>query len=203
MWVLYVILGLIALLAVAASLPVTLIVKNDENNNLLIRYRFLGKTYGQIPKPETALTQQLKKSAGITRVQEKMSRKEMLQDTVENVKELCGILLDFLNELTSLLRHCTAKVFRVHVVCATDDAASTAITYGVVSTAVYGLSTAAANLLKIRKKGLDLNIGCDFSGHGETRFRYEFQISVRIFRLLPVLVRLVLKEARRENKEAK
>ena len=199
MWIVLMILGIIVLLLGAVLLlPLHLIVKNDENNNLLIRYRVLGKTYGEIPKPETDLAKSIKQVTGISRAEEQLSRKKILEDTIESVKELCNILGDFLGELTSVLRHCTAKVFRVRVVVAKDNAADTAIAYGKASMLVYGLSAVASNLMRVRKRGRELEVRCDFDG-GEKELRYEFVIMVRAYSLLFALVRMMRKEADREK----
>ena len=199
MWIFWLILGVIgALIAAVLLLPIHLIIKNDENNNMLIRYRVLGMTFGEIPKPETPLEKSLKESTGIARAMERLSRRKLLEDTVQSVKELCEILRDLFEELNNGLRRCTAKVFRVEVVCAEDNAADTAIAFGKVSALVYGLSAAVANLIKIRKRGRKLDVRCDFEG-GKKQLRYEFVIMVRGHWVLSTLVKLMLKETRRRK----
>ncbi len=198
MWILWTILGLIALvIVVVLLLPVHVIIKNDDNDNLLIHYRFLGKVYGEIPKPDNPIIKSLKEATGITRAQDRISQGGKWEDAYQAVKEVCDILGDLLTELTDILRFCTAKVFRVRVVCATDNAADTAITFGKVSMLVYGLSTVAESLMRVRKRGRDLYVTCDFE-NGEKELRYEFLIRVRIYALIPALFRLAMKEAQRQ-----
>ncbi len=198
MWILWSILGLIVLvIAVILLLPVHLIVKNDENNNLLIHYRFLGKTYGEVPKPDTSIIKGLKEITGIKRAQEKIDKGNLMNDTYQAVKELCEILGDLLTELVGVLRFCTAKVFRVRVICAEDNAADTAITFGRVSAVVYGLGAVAENLMHIRKRGRDLYVSCDFE-NGQKELRYHFVIRARLCALLPALFRLAMKEVERD-----
>ena len=53
MWIAIGIAGFIAvLITVILLLPVKVIIKNDENNELILRYRFLFKTYGENPDPK-------------------------------------------------------------------------------------------------------------------------------------------------------
>lgn len=199
MWILWTILGVIALvITVILLLPVHLIVKNDDNNNLLIHYRFLGKVYGEVPKPDTSVIKSLKEITGITRAQEQISQGKLAEDTYQAVKELCDVLGDLLAELATVLRYCTAKVFRVRVVCAAENAADTAITFGKVSMLVYGLGTVAENLMHVRKRGKDLYVTCDFE-NGQKDLRYEFVICARMYALLPALFRLAMKEVQREQ----
>lgn len=198
MWILWLILGIIgAFVAVVLLLPVYVIIKNDENNNLLIHYRFLGKTYGEIPRPDNSIVKSLKEITGITRAKERLSKEKLEDNAYQAVKELLDILGDLLREIASVLRYCTAKEFRIRVVCAADNAADTAISFGRVSALVYGFSAAVENLMRVRKRGRDLYVSCDFE-NGKKELYYAFHIRVRIYVLFPALLRLAMKEAERE-----
>lgn len=201
MWIFLGIVGGLALLiTVILLLPVSVIIKNDENNNFLLHYKFLGKLYGEVPDPASPIVLQLKKTSGLSRIEKQFSNGKKTGDLSQAVCEICEVLGNLLKELVDILKHCTAKKFSVRVVCATDNAADTAISYGLTATAVHGLYAVASNLMKVRKRGKDIYIGCDFSGRQEKEFRYHFVVVVRLHRALVALWRLALKEVRRDAK---
>lgn len=192
--------GLAALLYIIWMLPLNVIIKNDENNNLLLHYRFLGRLYGELPDPNNPILLQLKKSSGVARIEKQLGDGKLTGTTMEELKELLKIIGDLLRELTGILKHCTAKIFRIHVVCHRDNAADTAIAFGRTSSLVYGFATAAENVMKIPKRGRDVRVDCDFSGE-KKQTRYEFVIMARFGRVLCALWRLAMEEVRREKKQ--
>ena len=53
MWIVLGIIGFLALLiTVILLLPVKIILRNDDKEALILRYRFLGKTFGEDPNPD-------------------------------------------------------------------------------------------------------------------------------------------------------
>lgn len=202
MWIFLGIVGGLALLVtVILLLPVDVIIRNDENGNLLLHYKFLGKLYGEVPNPENPLVLQLKKTSGISRIEESLSSRKDGGSTMAAIREICDILGDLLKEVVAILKYCTAKKFSVRVVCAADNAADTAIAYGRTAAAVQGLYGVVSNLMKVRRRGREISIGCDFSGQQEKQFRYHIVIMVRLHRALGALWRLAMAEAKRENGE--
>ena len=202
MWIaLGIIGGLVALILIIMMLPVNVIIKNDERNNLLLHYRFLGKLYGEIPDPNSPILLQLKKSSGIARIEQQLADGKLSGTTMDEVKELLNIVGDLLRELVNILKYCTAKVFSIDVVCHKENAADTAIAFGRASSLVYGFTTAISNIMKIRKRGRNVRVDCDFS-EAKT-LRYEFVIMVRLHRVLGALWRLAMEEIRREEKQKK
>lgn len=192
--------GLAALIFIIAMLPLNVIIKNDENNNFLLHYRFLGKLYGELPDPTSPILLQLKKSSGVARIEKQLADGKLTNTTKEEIKELLKIIGDLLRELAGILKHCTAKIFRIHVVCYRENAADTAIAFGRTSSLVYGFATGIENVMRVRKRGRDVRVDCDFSGEKKT-MRYEFVIMVRFGRVLGALWRLAMEEIRREKRE--
>ena len=106
MWIVLGIIGfLAALITVILLLPVKVIIKNDEQEPLILRYRFLFKTYGEDPDPNNPVIKALKTASGVDRLS-----KETLQESVrsgglqKSVAETFSILKNLAKELWQLLK---------------------------------------------------------------------------------------------------
>ena len=177
--------------------PVYVIIKNDKSNNLIILYKLLFKTFGENPDPNHPIVKALKKSTGIERLE-----KESLEKNIEDsglsttVSETCRILADLLKEIAKLLKYCTAKEYKLKIICSSDDAAETAVSYGKCCAAAFPLLGLFGSLMKIKKKGRNIDIRCDFTGKKEL-FRYKFVISVKLCHVLAAFLRVAITEAKR------
>lgn len=202
MWIAIAIAGFIAvLITVILLLPVKVIIKNDENNELILRYRFLFKTYGENPDPNDPILVMLKKAGGIDRFERKHLQQNIRKSGLRRtLVETYGLLIELLRELVGLLKYCTATKFRVKVRCAGSDAAQIAIRYGQYSAATHSLVNALQSFLKIRKQGYDVDLSCDFSSEEEI-FRYDVVLTVRFSHVLAAFWRVAWAEARRTAAE--
>ena len=108
-WILLGILALIILLAgVVLLLPADVLFLLDEREGFRIRYRFLGKLYGEEPeeaepKPENPIIKSLKKSLGLSHLESVQSIRSAvethgaavtIQETVATLRDLtdeCGL----------------------------------------------------------------------------------------------------------------
>lgn len=202
MWIFLSVLGFICLIiAVILLLPVKIIIKNDEDGELYLRYKILFKTFGEDPDPNDPIIRTLKELSGITRIEKKNLEKNVkAAGYLTTAAEICRLLADFLKELGSLLKYCTAKKFRFKLTCSGKDAAEAAINYGKCCSFVYPITAALGSSMKVRKKGYDVNVICDFTD-GKEELEYEFIISVILAHALAAFFRVALKEARRQAEE--
>lgn len=198
MWIfLGIVAFLAAVIAVILSLPVYVIVKSDENGELVLLYKFLGKLYGENPDPNNPILKQIKKSSGVARIEKQGFQKSLAESGFfATMVDTCRILADLLIEIGHILKYCTAKRFEIEAVCAEENAAETAIRYGQYCAAIYPLAGALSANMKVRKKARRIDIRCDFTG-GKPSFRYDFLIMVRLRHALAALWRVSLKEAER------
>ena len=198
MWIFLSIVGVIALIILAIlMLPVYIIIKSDENGELILRYKILFKTFGENPDPNNPILKALKKASGISRLEKKnlqSSAKETGLSTT--VSQTLRIVIDLLREVVAILKYCTAKRFYIKVVCAEEDAADTAISYGKCCAAVYPIAGLLSSIMKVHKKGQHIDISCDYLG-GKDDFQFDFLISVRLFRVIAAFFRIAFKEAKR------
>ena len=200
MWIVLGIVGFLALLiTVILLLPVKVIIKSDENNELYLRYKFLGKTYGEDPDPNDPIVLMLKKAGGVTRLEKKNLQASVksggLQKTVTDSFQL---IIDLLKEVLGLLQYATARRLHVKIRCGGEDAAETAIHYGQYCAIAHGFLNVLQGFVKIRKRGCKIDIGCDF--FGEDAFAYDILLVVRFNHVLAGFWRAVVAEAKRMAK---
>ncbi len=198
MWIFLSVISLIAAIIIALLLsPVLVIIKTDENDELIIRYKLLNKLYGENPDPKSPVVRALKKTSGISRL-EKSQIKTNLENTgvYDTLKDSIDLILDLLKKIVELLKKCTAKTFKLKIVCAEGDAAETAISYGKSCALVYPLLGFVDSFLNIRKRGADISIDCDYEKK-QGSIELEIVLSIPLYRVLGAFIKVVYKEALR------
>ena len=198
MWIVLGILGFLALLiTVIVLLPVKVIIRNDEQNELILRYKFLGKTYGEDPNPDDPIIKALKTATGVDRLEKKAIKENIQASGLQKaVTSSYAILVDLLKEVVALLKLCTITKLQVKIRCTGDGADQVAIHYGECCAATHSLLTLLRSFVKIRKRGCNIDIGCDFIG-SESVFDYHVVLMVRVGRVLSALWRVAMAEAKR------
>lgn len=202
MWIaLGIIAFLAALITVILLLPVKVLIWNDDENELNLRYRLLFKTYGEDPNPNDPIVKALKKASGISRFEkarlEKNVQSEGLQKTVT---ESYDILIDLLKELVDLLKLGTVTKLHVKIRCTSEDPDRAAVYYGHACSATYSLLSALDTFTRIRRRGCKIDITCDFLEE-KPLFRYDTVIAFRFSRVVAALWRVTMAEAKRIAKE--
>lgn len=204
MWIALGIVGfLAALITVILLLPVRVVLRNDEKNQLILRYKFLGRLYGEDPNPDAPIIKALKTASGVERLE-----KAKLKKTVENeglsktVADSYEIVVDLLKEVLALLKRCKITKLWVKILCAGEEADEAAIHYGQCCTATYSLLNILNSFVRVRKRGCKIHIGCDFC-ETESVFRYHVELTARVGPVLAALWRVVLAEARRMDSKPK
>lgn len=198
MWIVLAVIGFLALLiTVICLLPVKVLLKNDKENALILRYQFLWKTFGENPNPNDPIVKTLKKAGGVDRLE-----KQNLQTSISNdglkktISDSYTTLIGLIREILFLLRYGVITRLHVYIRCTGEDAAQAAIHYGQCCSATYSLLNALNSYIKIRKRGSDLDIACDFLADAPV-FRYDIVLQVRFGRVLAAFWRVVLAEAKR------
>jgi hypothetical protein len=204
MWIVLGIIGfLAALITVILLLPVKVIIKNDEQEPLILRYRFLFKTYGEDPDPNNPVIKALKTASGV----DKLS-KETLQESVrsgglqKSVTETFSILKSLAKELWQLLKVCKVTKLNIAICCAGDDVDTAAIHYGACCVATYSFVNLLRSCFRVRERGCKVDITCDPFGEKAT-FRYEVVLVVRVKQVLAGLWRAAMAEAKQMGAQQK
>ncbi len=160
MWFLYILGGLIALIALILFLPIRIKILVDDQQGLVIEVRILGYLYERIPEKE----RRVRLSDYSPRAMERRRKKEQKKLSKHAKKSPVkaeqpsaslfsmpkktaplGDQLRFAGEfirvaLRRTLSHARIHVKQVMLTVASDDAAKTALLYGAASTALAGLA---------------------------------------------------------------
>ena len=196
-------LGILGALAVLITIlllcPVKILIRSDKTEPLALRYKYLWFTFGEESQPGNPIAKMLKKSSGAEKTK-KASIQQRLQTSNfrETVQEGYKVLLSLVKNLTQLLRHCVIEKLHVKIRSGGGDPAVAAIHYGQYCALTNSLVTALRALLKVRKKGLRIDIGCDFDASREI-FECDAVIAVRLGHVVAVFLRLVFDELKRRN----
>lgn len=198
MWIFLSVIAFLALLITAILLlPIFVTIKIDEENDFYIRYKILHKTFGENPDPNNPIVKTLKNASGISRLEKKPSEESKEDDgLLETVKDNLSLITDLLKELLNLFKRCKTKTFKLKIICADENAADAAISYGECCAVVYPILGYLHSIINIRKRGKKIDISCDYNG-SEGEFSFETVLVIRLFRVLGALFRTVVAEAKR------
>lgn len=202
MWIALGILGfLAALIAVLLLCPVQILIRSDSREPLALRYKYLWFTFGEESLPGNPIAKILKKTSGAEKAK-KASLQQRLQTSNlrETVQEGYKVILSLVKHLKSLLKHCMIKKLHIKIRSGGGDPAVAAIHYGQYCALTNSLVTALRALLTVRKKGLHIDIGCDFDASREI-FECDAIVAVRLGHVVAVFLRIILDELKRRNKK--
>ncbi len=144
-----------------------------------------------------------KKSNGTDKVKtEKQREDNKTENFQDKVSKNLKIIIDILKEVTRLIKNVTLKKFRFQVVCASNDAAEAAITYGLCCSVAYPLLGMISSIVRVKEKGRDIDIRCEYNKPTGS-ISYDLVLSVRIFRIAGAFLRILFKEAKRKGKTEK
>ncbi len=209
MWVLWNILTILAaLITLILLLPVKIILKNDEENQFTLRFRFLFLTFGADTKKKSTsgdnpIVSALLSATGFDRFHTKTVEKSIRNDGLKKtVSESYDMLTDLLREAVALLKRCTISRLHIKIRCSGGDADQIAIRYGEFCAATYSLLNVLRNFIKIRKRGCNIDIGCNFL-EKEPLFRYEVVLSFPTARILAGFGRILLGQIKHINTQKK
>lgn len=208
MWIfLGIVATVLALISAVLLIPVSVIIKKDDGQDIIFRFKVLFWTFSESeekkdkPKAKNSVADTLKKASGLDRL-DKKSLKENLKTSgfSDTAAQVVRIVADLLKEVVLVVKHCKAKRFFIRIVCAEEDAADTAIAYGRCCSVVYPITGYIGSFMKIPERVRKIDILCDYTSQ-KGEFSFDFEISVRVFRLLVALIRIVVKEAIKRAKE--
>lgn len=202
MWIFLSILALLAvIITVILLLPVKVIIKNDENDILILRYRLLFKTYGEDPDPNDPIVKALKRAGGIDRLEKTTVQQNIHTDGLQKtLTQSYSLIIDLLKELLALLKKGTVSKLNICIQSADEDPADAAINYGIYQAATHTLVSVLQEFVKIRKRGRKINISCNFNAQ-KTFFRYHIVLNISFARVLAAFWRAAMAEAKRNAEE--
>lgn len=198
MWIFLGIVAFLALLITAILLlPIDIIIKNDDDDNLILLYKILFKTFGENPDPNNILVKTIKETSGISKIEKDGLKKNVAESGFwSTVSYTARILLSLLQEIVNVLKYCKLKKLNIKAVCAGEDAAETAVDYGKCCAIIYPIAGFLSSNMKVKRKAQKIDIKCDYT-NGENIFKYDILIMIRMYHAIAALFRIALKEAKR------
>lgn len=186
MWILYSLLGLMALLVIVLSVPVFGRITYD--GELLVRIRVLGIPITLVPSTEQKVDRPRKTKRVARQPQEKQPSK--MKELVSLIKQddLAGTL-HFLHEAARLaaktvgrvLRSITVKRMDLQLLIATDDPAKTAQRYGQVCGVVYPALAGIESAVRMKQR--HVRIEPNFLME-KSAVRFDVHLRMSVWRLL-------------------
>lgn len=178
MTALWIILSVVAFLLLLLLLPVSVRLSLEEGFTAKVCYAGIpvyssdrqekSQNRGMESPKENETSLQRRKTENFF---EKLRREKGFQGAVRYLARICGIML---KKLAWFVKRLKLRGFRLNITVATEDAARTAIEYGLLCTAVYPVLTLLFSLTGCRAKQID--ISTDFNVKSP---ELQFYISVR------------------------
>lgn len=191
--------AILLIIVLILMLPVRVVIFTQADGNIKILYKILFLTFGKKPNPRSLIVRVAKELTGLSRLSDLGTIKKSLSNSGVSATagQIVHILMLLLGRVVWLLQYCTVKRLRVDAVCAGADAAEAAMEYGATCAVIYPLLGYLEGNMKVRQKGLDINVNCDFS-RVLGAFDLEAVISVRIWHVARALVYIIRKNVEEE-----
>ena len=197
--------GIIGVILLLLYASVTLRIYYDDELRLSVRY--LGITFYRYPKKKKkikisdytyAKTHGQKKKLKASQNKQTTSKKPE-RDIASTAKNLVGVLKKIAESTSKKLR---VRLAKIHISVSSDDAAKTAITYGIVSSSV----ACAVGLLEeftalAPAKHNDVRVDADFVS-GKSTCDIKIIMKLRLHESLGILTKLFYNYLKQKNKVA-
>lgn len=191
--------GIGLIVFILLMLPLHVVLKTEKDGSLQLYFRILGIAFGKEAKPGNPVTKALERLVGLSQFKSAESAKENAgkEPVGDTVRRMFHVLTSLAKRAAYLVKHCTVSRLHLQVVCAGEDAAETAVEYGVVSGVVYSLYGYLDSVAKIRKRAVKLNITCDYE-EKESKVEFEAVLFLRIHRIIKALLDMVKDNVEKE-----
>lgn len=220
MLALWIILGILALLALLLVLPLRIYLKYDADGGLRYRVKYLFLTLADSEAPEKP-EQPVKKAAeaekrrsgsgaaakllsflGLEDVSSAANAKKALNEKglAEMICGVFGAVKTLFSRISRLVCHGEFRRFDLRIVVGDTDCADAAMNYGELCAAVYPLLAFLESKLKFRRRNVDLR--CDFSAES-TEAVFDGQLNYRPVYLLGFLLGLVGQYLKQDKKKGR
>ena len=193
--------SLLLVIVIVLLLPVSVIIKKENNSEVVLLFKILFITFGGKNETKQSKNSSLKDFFGFSQLNKKSLKKaSQRKEFLTVLKEDISLLAALLKRLLELLKKCKVKVLKVDIVCAEDDAAKTAINYGICYAVISPLVNFLHGSMKVCKRGEKINIHSDFNSK-KASFEFETIIVTRIFRVATAFLSLAYERAKQNNQE--
>ncbi len=131
-----------------------------------------------------------KKKTSDTQKPKKEKKKRSIGETLELVGKLKDALEKSAEGLKLLFSRFKIEKIRIDTVCAGEDAADTAMKYGILCSALYGVSGYLKSLDRFSKTKTDVDVICDFTKN-KSEFNFELAASIKVIWATTHLLKII------------
>lgn len=180
---LYIILGVFAFFTLILFLSVT--VKISFKEDFVVAVKFAGIKVFEFNTSEPETKKEIKTAENTKGAENKepnvFEQLKQRYGFTKTVQILFSFVEKLLTHIKKLLRHIKINKVILNLSVATDDAASTAIEYGVVCSAVYPVLALISSVAEIKYK--QINVSADFNSK-KPQFDFKLNVTSRVIFLL-------------------
>ncbi len=193
---LWIILGILALIALLLSLKLRIFLVYLPDGRLDIYVKYLFFTFRASDEPNEKLMQQVFSILGLRDIGSVANAKHAIdaKGVSTTLNELLSVLKMLLNRAWWLLKRGVFRQFRLRIVVGEEDAADAAYGYGLVCSAVYPLVGLLDSAFRFRSRSVDVR--CDFDAE-TTLVEFHGQFNIRLWPILCALIHVVRENVRR------
>jgi len=152
-------------------------------------------------KKSKGFLQNILDSLGVTKLTniKKDTEKQGFADTIGDT---ISVVTNIIKQIAGLFKHIKIKKLFLNCICGGEDAAQTAMDYGVACAAIYPLSGYLHSIIKVNSRKEHISVKCDFNRE-ETKFEFETLLSVQVIFIVTALIKLIMEESERKVQEMK
>lgn len=191
LWI-YILLGLILIVALLMLIPIRIYVSYYEEFKCRLYVGFV-KLQIYPPKPKKEKPKKKSKKAEPKKEEPKKEKQSLVKEkgivfVLELVKKIADLATTVLKDF---FKHILIKKLELSIKIAGSDAADTAIKYGKCCSAVYPAVSIIASTMNCPKYGVD--ILPDFNENAKSEVKFELIARVFVFRLVTLVIKHGLK----------
>lgn len=161
---------IIALILILLCIPATLYIEKNQGEKLKLKVSYLF-----IKQDISKFNKNNKTNKNPEKPKEKKDDKEI--PFTKKITHYCHIISEGLKEVNYILSKTKVKNLYLKILFAEGDAAFRAISFGVISSAVYPILGVIENKTKVAKGAFDLDIKCDYNAN---KSEYAFNVTIKL-----------------------
>lgn len=177
--ILIILFSIIALILILLCIPATLYIEKNQGEKLKLKVSYLFIKHDLLKRSDKSNKRTSKKSKDSN---EKKKKEEL--SFSQKIKYYCHIISEGLKAVNYILSKTKVKNLYLKIICAEGDAAFRAISFGVITSAIYPLLGIIENKTQVSKGAFDLDIRCDYNTN---KSEYAFNVTIKLSLIFAVI----------------
>ena len=166
---------IILLILILLCVPATLYIEKNQGEKLKLKVSYLF-----IKKDLLKISKNKKKDK---EVKKEIKEKEKLPFS-KKISSYCFIIREGLKEVNYILSKTKIKNLYLKIICAEGDAAFRAVSFGVISSAVYPLLGIIESKTQVADGAFNLDIRCDYNAK---KSEYAFNVTIKLSLIFAII----------------